>query len=386
MKTLRAQLVLLLTTLLVASLTWGQQISSPPVSTSVVTFPVFTLNASPVPGGTINVVGVTGQAAYYYWAVANYPIGSVLSSLGSVANAANTLSGSNYDAVYPNAYPAGVTTVDILRTTTNTPPSGACNCAVTGGTGLTSGGVNDQSNSLSSYTVTAPLVPTSFNLTLTNEVVSGVPHLILREGGTYLGSTPVGLGTKIADLSTVGSSGVTGSGTAGNFVGWATSSTAGNAPCTFSPVATPTGIICSVGGSTYTTNLTLTGISGASNPTLSMKLNDTFGNSIQYATFGSVGSPAGVQFLAPSGTGEFFYVGGAEIFNVQSTGINMDTGYVRNLPGTFSVLPACGAATEGAIASVTDSTTATWGATIAGSGTNHVLAYCDKTNWTVAGS
>jgi len=52
---------------------------------------------------------------------------------------------------------------------------------------------------------------------------------------------------------------------------------------------------------------------------------------------------------------------------------------------TFSALPTCAAAYEGSIRAVTDSNTVTWGATVAGSSTNHVLAYCDGTNWTVAG-
>lgn len=50
--------------------------------------------------------------------------------------------------------------------------------------------------------------------------------------------------------------------------------------------------------------------------------------------------------------------------------------------GAFASLPA---GAEGMLAGVTDSTTATWGATITGGGTNHVLAYFDGTNWTVAG-
>jgi hypothetical protein len=50
----------------------------------------------------------------------------------------------------------------------------------------------------------------------------------------------------------------------------------------------------------------------------------------------------------------------------------------------FSTLPACGEETEGEMAAVTDSTTNAWGATITGSGTKHVLAYCDGTHWTVA--
>ena len=49
----------------------------------------------------------------------------------------------------------------------------------------------------------------------------------------------------------------------------------------------------------------------------------------------------------------------------------------------FSALATCGSSNEGALAAVTDSTTTTWGATITGSGSNHVLGYCDGANWTV---
>jgi hypothetical protein len=53
-------------------------------------------------------------------------------------------------------------------------------------------------------------------------------------------------------------------------------------------------------------------------------------------------------------------------------------------PVTFATLPACGSSSEGSMNPVTDSTTVTWGATVAGGGSSHVLAYCDGTNWTVA--
>jgi hypothetical protein len=52
--------------------------------------------------------------------------------------------------------------------------------------------------------------------------------------------------------------------------------------------------------------------------------------------------------------------------------------------GTYSVLAACNSNTEGGYAAVTNSTTNTWGATVAGGGSDHVLAYCDGSNWTVA--
>ena len=56
----------------------------------------------------------------------------------------------------------------------------------------------------------------------------------------------------------------------------------------------------------------------------------------------------------------------------------------QDLAGAFSTLPSCVAGLEGARRAVTDSSTATWGATVTGSSTNHDLAYCDGTNWTVA--
>jgi hypothetical protein len=55
---------------------------------------------------------------------------------------------------------------------------------------------------------------------------------------------------------------------------------------------------------------------------------------------------------------------------------------LRRTPVAFASLPT---GAEGMTASVTDSTTATWGATISGGGANHVLAYHNGTNWTVAG-
>jgi hypothetical protein len=46
---------------------------------------------------------------------------------------------------------------------------------------------------------------------------------------------------------------------------------------------------------------------------------------------------------------------------------------------------AIGSPVEGTIQAFTDSSTATWGATITGGGANHVLGYFNGTNWTVMG-
>jgi hypothetical protein len=59
------------------------------------------------------------------------------------------------------------------------------------------------------------------------------------------------------------------------------------------------------------------------------------------------------------------------------------TGNVSIGTTTFSLLGTCNSSAEGSMRPVTDSTTSTLGATVSGSGSNHVLAYCDGTNWTV---
>lgn len=59
---------------------------------------------------------------------------------------------------------------------------------------------------------------------------------------------------------------------------------------------------------------------------------------------------------------------------------------IRGADGTlplFAALPACAAGTAGQMAWITDSSTITFGATIAGAGANKVLAICDGSNWTV---
>lgn len=56
---------------------------------------------------------------------------------------------------------------------------------------------------------------------------------------------------------------------------------------------------------------------------------------------------------------------------------------VRHNGQTYANLPA---GVAGMTAYVTDSTTATWGATIAGGGSNKVLAFYNGTNWTVSGA
>lgn len=113
------------------------------------------LRAQPPPAvynAGAQVVGTPGSRVYYYWVVAHYFVGnSVPYGPAQVTNAPNTLSGSNYVAI---SWPLNTAaSYDILRTTTPALPQGTANIAVA--TGVTGSTVNDQSNSLSSYTVSA---------------------------------------------------------------------------------------------------------------------------------------------------------------------------------------------------------------------------------------
>jgi len=74
------------------------------------------------------------------------------------------------------------------------------------------------------------------------------------------------------------------------------------------------------------------------------------------------------------------------VFDLNCPSINgiFSTGWIQVGTTTVSNLPTCNAAAEGTEYPVTDSTTVTWGATLTGGGTNHILSYCDGTNWTVA--
>lgn len=106
------------------------------------------------------------------------------------------------------------------------------------------------------------------------------------------------------------------------------------------------------------------------------------------ATSGTVGSQS-LQFNSFNGGTELFTSISATpagaLTMAPASGQSVNAPLVKLTPGAFSSLPACAAGTEGTQAAVTDSTTIVWGATIAGSGANHVLAYCDGTHWTVSG-
>lgn len=94
------------------------------------------------------------------------------------------------------------------------------------------------------------------------------------------------------------------------------------------------------------------------------------------ADFVSSGSTGLFQVYAGSGGGHLQYDKALGLLNIP---------YAQLTKGTLAAAGTCNSAAEGKIASITDSDTVTWGASITGGSTNHVLAYCDNSNWTVMG-
>ncbi|MDE2107039.1 MAG: hypothetical protein KGL39_58065, partial [Patescibacteria group bacterium] len=122
---------------------------------------------APAAPSTVSVtnVGTTGSTTYYYWVVSKFTLGNSAPSLAAeTTTSAATLSSYNYNAISWSSV-TGANTYDVLRTSTSTAPTGSCNCAVA--TGVSGTSENDQSNSLSSYTVSTYAGNTTFNITNT---------------------------------------------------------------------------------------------------------------------------------------------------------------------------------------------------------------------------
>ena len=126
--------------LFLSSWAWAQNPNGAPpdLTVSQLNIPLET-SLPPVTQANIAIVGNPGTSTYRYWLVANYTFGqSIISKPFAIKNAPTILSGSNYVTITP-AYPSGAISVDLLRTTSDTPPSGTGNYAVS--TGNTSGAI-----------------------------------------------------------------------------------------------------------------------------------------------------------------------------------------------------------------------------------------------------
>lgn len=97
-----------------------------------------------------------------------------------------------------------------------------------------------------------------------------------------------------------------------------------------------------------------------------------------YTCLAQLGSAGGNAFRFASATDVLVTTSGATERDRFYNG-----GGFRETPQTFASYPACDSGHDGMEATITDSTTSTWGATVTGGGTQHGKMYCDGTNWTL---
>lgn len=94
----------------------------------------------------------------------------------------------------------------------------------------------------------------------------------------------------------------------------------------------------------------------------------------------------GMDFqLIGSGTGGLLSSISDSVIGTGSSSSLTWSGVLGTTATTFTHLPTCGSSLEGLERSITDGSSGTFGATVAGSGTNHVKARCNGTNWVVSG-
>ena len=101
--------------------------------------------------------------------------------------------------------------------------------------------------------------------------------------------------------------------------------------------------------------------------------------------YGALSSKDGDLRLYAGGSSGVVWIGSSSSHNSYIGGsLAKFASPVQTTAVTFVSLPSCGSSTEGEMRAVTDSIVNTWGSSITGGGSSHVLAYCDGTNWTVA--
>jgi hypothetical protein len=160
--------------------------------------------------------GTTGTTQYCYWVVVNYTGGKSNPSGPLCTYTSNaTLSSTNFNTVSflaPTNPLSAVSTYDLLRTTTTTPPASNCACAVS--TAQAGSPLVDNSNSLSAYNVTfLPQVNvdivgdnvTTSGLTSARERVNGTTVMVVNatNGATFAGGVgQAAAGTAFTAFST----------------------------------------------------------------------------------------------------------------------------------------------------------------------------------------
>lgn len=138
-----------------------------------------------------------GSTARYYWVQPIYPYGRGAISNYSTVTTIATLSAQDFVQVSWNSAP-GAIGYDVLRTTSSTTPTGACNCAVIQRT--TANTARDQGASLQNYTVATTNTLPSGSISPTTVTPTGLNFTATARTATADGT---GTGTIAAGVSFV---------------------------------------------------------------------------------------------------------------------------------------------------------------------------------------
>lgn len=134
---------------------------------------------SPMP--SLGLTGAGGQTPYYYWIIANFPIGAATPAGPSVINGPGTLSAMNAIRVTWQAV-TGATSYSVLKNTSPTFPltAGACAaCALSASTTLTA--LTDTGGALAAFTLGASIPTATGYMYLDNRDASS-PRFVISPG------------------------------------------------------------------------------------------------------------------------------------------------------------------------------------------------------------
>lgn len=262
-----------------------------------------------------------------------------------------------------------------------------------GGTGVSLGGTQ----TLTNKTLTLPMIssisntgvltlPTSTDTlvgrattdTLTNKTLTlPIISSIINTGTLTLPtSTDTLIGKATTDTLTNKTFDTAGSGNVFRINGTAISAVTGTGSVVLSSAPTITGLL-TVGSLAAPSGITVNNFSGMFNP--SGAAGFYFGSN--YTSFRT--NTVDDQFMFLSNGILAFGGSGAANGGLKRAGNAVAFRTGTDTVPTFSTLTTCSPTVEGALTPISDSTTGTWGATITGGGSTHVLAYCNGTNWTV---
>lgn len=107
--------------------------------------------------------------------------------------------------------------------------------------------------------------------------------------------------------------------------------------------------------------------------------NITIGND----TLSASSEESDLKFAVQTGKVQHWSINGVDQMTLDATGLHMSLGPIQLKVVATASLPTCAAGNEGEEMGVNDANSTTFNAAVAGGGSNHVIAYCNGSGWTI---